>query len=142
MVKSYSIPRLRTHCVIRVPPLTLASWPPEGTANNCGRLANLSGLCVGASPLRLRWGCPAGPGSMIKLSSLYERTRRRVRLFLLRFMTQFFQGKLAGLLVNHFTVCSALRDQDNIEQRQYFATPFHSAYYLLNAQNSYKPSRC
>src|SRR6266480_4068835 len=37
--------------VIRVPPLTLAQWPPEGAANRCGHPANLSGLCLGANPL-------------------------------------------------------------------------------------------
>src|SRR6266480_1440037 len=56
------VPSLRTRPVIRVPPLTLAPWPPEGAANHCGRPANGSGPSLGAKPLMLagvpdmRWG--------------------------------------------------------------------------------------
>ncbi len=42
---------------ISVSPLTLARWPPECAANNCGHPAKLSGPCLGAYPLRLA-GCP------------------------------------------------------------------------------------
>lgn len=43
---SVSLP-LPTPRVIRVPPLALATVPPEGAAVNCGHPANLSGLAMG-----------------------------------------------------------------------------------------------
>jgi len=46
-------PPLRIPPVIRVPPLTLARWPPEGAASSFGYPANCSGPCLGANPLIL-----------------------------------------------------------------------------------------
>ncbi len=48
-------PPLPTPGVIRVSPLTLAQWPPERAANNCGHPANLCEPCFGTSPLKLAW---------------------------------------------------------------------------------------
>ena len=39
--------------VIRVPPLSLARWPPKVAANTCGHPANFSGPYLGATPLML-----------------------------------------------------------------------------------------
>ena len=48
----YSFPSLPTPPVIRVPPLTLARWPPEGASNHYGHPANISGPSLGTKPLR------------------------------------------------------------------------------------------
>ena len=41
--------------VTRVPTLTLTRCPPEDAANNCGHPPDLSGLFLGAHPLKLAW---------------------------------------------------------------------------------------
>src|SRR5947207_11026651 len=46
-------PPQSTSPVIRVPPLTLARWPPEGRANNREHPANLSGPYFRANPLTI-----------------------------------------------------------------------------------------
>ena len=68
-----------TRRVIRVPPLTLALWPPEGGLIIVGTSANLSGHSLGTNPLLLA-GVPimapaVGSGHWTRyLASKFSRT--------------------------------------------------------------------